>query len=148
MLPARPPYTLASPAFPFRALAELAGRAPVGGERETVLGCFVGARLAVSVIGPPPLGAEARAARAAAARAWYAALTLPAVTRIPFARLVDATAAGGADDVAAALDVVASVAAPMLDGGARGELEQLAAALRGPPPGPPPAVAPGPLPGA
>ena len=130
MLPTPPRYSLVTPSFPFRALAALAGRAPAGPEREVALGCYMAARLAAGALAPPRFGAEGRAARAAAARGWFAALAVPAATRIPFARLVEATAGGSAEEVAATLAAVATVTAGSLDGGARAELEQLVGALR------------------
>src|SRR5690349_12491010 len=44
--PTAPPYALSSPAFRFRALAVLAGRAPLGGQREVALATYLAARLA------------------------------------------------------------------------------------------------------
>jgi hypothetical protein len=130
MRPTLPPYSLAAPSFPFRALAALAGRVPAGPEREVVLGCYMAARLAAGALPPARIGAEGRAARAAAARGWFAALAVPATTRIPFARLVDATVGGSAEAVAATLAAVVAVTASALDEGARAELEQLVQALR------------------
>jgi len=43
---AAPPYALAPTSFRFPALAALAGRAPLGGQREVVLAAYVVARLA------------------------------------------------------------------------------------------------------
>lgn len=93
MAPALPPYALAVPSFRFRALAALAGRAVLGGPREVVLACFVGARLATALVrgAEPALSDEVRAARASGARTWLGAIALPASTRVPLARLIDAT---------------------------------------------------------
>ena len=93
MAPALPPYALAVPSFRFRALAALAGRAVLGGPREVVLACFVGARLAAALVrgAEPALTDEVRAARASGARTWLGAIALPASTRVPLARLIDAT---------------------------------------------------------
>jgi hypothetical protein len=90
---ALPPYAIAAPAFRFRALAALCGRAPLGGPREVALACMIGARLAhVLVQEVPRIGDEARAVRATAARAWLASAALPAGARAPMARLYDSTA--------------------------------------------------------
>src|SRR5688500_148699 len=62
-----PPYALTTPSFEFPALASLAGRAPMGGEREVALACLVVARLAA---GASALTSEVRGARAAAAKVW------------------------------------------------------------------------------
>jgi hypothetical protein len=122
-------YALAAPVMPFPALAALAGRSPLGGGREVVISAFVVARLAASALPPAPLAIELRAARAARARAWLAAVAMPASTRGPLTRLIDAT---GRDDTAVlrsmllgAIDAVART----LDAPSRGELNALVAHL-------------------
>jgi hypothetical protein len=124
-----PPYALAQPAFLFPALAQLAGRAPLGGAREVALAAFVAARLAAALLPPHALELDVRAGRAIAARPWLATLTLPATLRVPFARLVDATGQADAGLVATALERVQAGIAEHLDAPSRTELEQLARAL-------------------
>jgi hypothetical protein len=120
----RPPYALSAPPFRFPALAALAGRSQIGGDREVALAAFVTARLVVGVLPPNPLPAPARAARAAAGRQWLASLALPAAMRGPFTRLIDATAGAGDRTVlSAALRAVMDAAAPALDAGSKNELE-------------------------
>lgn len=125
-----PPFALATPAFLFPALAQLAGRAPLGGAREVALACFVTARLAAGVLPPRELSAEVRRTRAASARSWLAALSLPAALRVPFARLADASGQDEREPIIAALERVAAGANEHLDAPARAELEALARALR------------------
>lgn len=95
MIPAAPlpPYALATPVFRFRALASLAGRAPLGGPRELAIACFIGARLAAALTPGSTLPHDdaTRAARATGARAWLASAALPAPTRASVARLFDTT---------------------------------------------------------
>jgi hypothetical protein len=119
----RPPYALSAPPFRFPALAALAGRGQLGGDREVALAAFVAARLVVGVLPPNALAAPARAARAAAGRHWLASLALPAAMRGPLARLVDATAGNDRQALAAALRTAIDAVAPALDGAARSELE-------------------------
>jgi hypothetical protein len=128
-----PPYALATPAFPLRALAALAARAPLGGEREVALACFVAGRLGLALLPPATLTAELRQARATGARLWFASLTLPASTRIPFARVVDTSAdcaetanIGFADALETLLDAVSQYLEPA----SRAELAAVALALR------------------
>ena len=128
---ARPPFALATPQFLCPALAQLAGRAPLGGGREVVLACFVGTRLAATLLPEHALPAATRLARAGATRTWLATLSLPAALRIPCARLVDASAGDDAEVLAAALERVTSLAAEQLDQPARAEMESLARAIRG-----------------
>ena len=127
-----PPYSLAAPTFRFRALASLAGRAPLGGEREMALASLMAARLADGLLLEVPLSAAARAGRAAGARLWCSTLTLPAAARVPLARVVDATEDGARAQVAEALLAFAAMAGPVLDGASRTELADLVALLRAP----------------
>jgi hypothetical protein len=126
------PYALVTPSFPFRHLAALAGRAPIGGAREVALGCFVAARLAAER-GPAAaeLSDEARQARAAGAKSWLGTLTLPAAVRSPLAKCIESSAKGSATAVAREVAAVRSACASYLDASSRAELEALAEALGG-----------------
>ena len=119
----RAPYALSAPPFRFPALAALAGRGQIGGDREVALAAFVTARLVVGVLPPNPLSAPARATRAVAGRQWLASLALPAAMRGPFGRLIDATGGTDRTAVAAALRAAIDAAAPALDAGSKNELE-------------------------
>lgn len=133
------PLSLEPVHFPFRALAGFSARAPLGGSRELGIACFVAGRLASELLASDPLPPAVRATRATSARAWMAAMALPAALRVPLARLVDASgapAAPGPDGDAATRSRAASAAAALsvackghLDGPGRAELEQLARAL-------------------
>ncbi|HWZ58057.1 MAG TPA: hypothetical protein VNW46_03690 [Gemmatimonadaceae bacterium] len=123
MFATRPPYALSAPPFRFPALAALAGRGQIGGDREVALAAFVAARLVVGVLPPNPLPAPARIARAAAGRHWLASLSLPPMVRAPFIRLVDATAGTDREALAAALRSAIDASSPALDLPARNELE-------------------------
>ena len=120
----RPPYAVRETPFRFPALAALAGRGQIGGDREVALAFFQTARLVVGVLPPNALPAPARAARATAARQWLSALALPTALRMPFMRLADATAATSAD-VRPAMRTVIDAAGPTLDPPSRAELERL-----------------------
>jgi hypothetical protein len=123
--PTLPPYALAAPRFPFRALAALAGRSPLGGEREVALATLLAARLVMGALPPQPLPQGVRATRANGARAWLASLALPAALRQAFARLVDATAAADRETLEPALRAVIDVTNPLLDAGANAELHEV-----------------------
>jgi hypothetical protein len=123
------PYALAAPVFAFRALAALAGRAPLGGPRETAIATLIAARLVVGFLEPFPLLQPLRKARADAAKLWLSSVTLPATIRTPIVKLIDATSGEDRRLVAQALGKVTDVTAPQLDRGARSELERLAARL-------------------
>ncbi|MFL5560016.1 MAG: hypothetical protein ACJ79K_00945 [Gemmatimonadaceae bacterium] len=124
-----PPYALAPTPFRFRALAALAGRAPLGGGRETALASFVVARLAVGCLAGSTLTTEDRSTRAAAARTWIASLALPAPLRAPLVKVIESTRHESRSAVAVAIVTVADVAASYLDAPALDELRVLAAEL-------------------
>jgi hypothetical protein len=121
-----PPYALAAPTFRFPALASLAGRRPLGGERETALAVFLGAHLASGALPPTSLPTTLRAKRASAGKSWLGALVLPAALRSLVSKLLEAS---GRDDVLAlsqAVSAVADGAEKILDAASRRELEALA----------------------
>lgn len=122
------PYALAPTPFPFPALAALAGRTTLGGPREVALACLVAARLA-SGVRAPSLPADERATRATGARSWLGALAVPAAVRTAVLKVAEATAGDSPEAVATALGKVMEVTAGQVDGGARLELQRLAASL-------------------
>ena len=125
----QPPYGLATVTFRYRALAALASRAPIGPARDVALAWFVCARLLEGTLGSHPLSDPARAARAAATKAWIASAGIPTGSRVPLAKLVDACGVQGAPDrpkiVKAAVEALRATA-EHLDPQARSELEQFA----------------------
>jgi hypothetical protein len=124
------PYALAAPVFPFRHLASLAGRAPIGGAREVALACFVAARLAADRgLGDVAIPPAARSARCAGAKAWLGTLALPAPVRSSAAQCVEMSAGGGTHDLARAMRDLSTASAPFLDPGSRAELDAVAAVL-------------------
>ena len=118
------------PPFPFRALAALTARASLGGQRETALGCLLGARLAAGALPPYRLTAEQRRVRAADAQGWLATLAPPAEARAALTRLLDASAAPtpAPRALAAALLEAVAASAAALDEPSRAELLAAAAA--------------------
>lgn len=124
------PYGLEPLAYPFPALAALAGRLPLGGGREVALAAMLVARLALGLRGPELMNAPDRVARAASSKVWLASLALPSSTRVPFARCVDATA-NTAVHVVGALRGLIAATAQHLDGPAVSELETLTRQLAG-----------------
>jgi hypothetical protein len=122
------PFGLEPIAFPFPALAALAGRLPLGGGREVALAALTCARLASGAAGSDPLAPPDRAARATAAKVWLASVALPTPIRVPFARCIDATA-GSSSSIAASLRALIAAATNYLDGSSIEELERLARQL-------------------
>jgi hypothetical protein len=122
-------FALATPVFPFRALAALAAKAPLGGARETALATLIASRLVAGTLAPVVLSAPARRKRADAAKLWLSAVALPAPVRTAVGRLVDLSASDDPEAIVAGIANVTEVTAPYLDRHARLELERLAARL-------------------
>jgi hypothetical protein len=124
----QPPYGLAPVPFRFAALAALAGRAPLGGQREVALATYLSVRLADDVITERGLSQPVRTERAGHARTWLSTLALPAAIRPALVRLIDASATEAAAAGQAVRGVMA-VTAGFLDDPARLELDHLATLL-------------------
>lgn len=122
------PYALEPLRFPFPALAALSGRLPLGGGREVALAALLVARLTQGVLPEEGLSVADRTTRAAAAKVWLASLALPAPTRTPFVRGVDASVATPLIAAGALRSLIAAINAH-LDGAAVQELERLARQL-------------------
>jgi hypothetical protein len=131
MLAAKPPYALASTSFRFAALASLAGRAPLGGQREVALAVYLAARLAHDALPDRCISSDTRKERASSARHWLSMLALPTPSlRSSVAKLIDASA-GAPVDASDAIENVMAVTAQYLEPAARSELDHLAKALAG-----------------
>src|SRR5689334_16018498 len=121
----QPPYALEPTPFRFPALASLAGRAPLGGEREIALATYLAARLAHDALAEREIAQEIRAERAANAKTWLSTLALPPSTRAALAALMDASGTSG-NGVAPAIRGVLEATTNRLDRASRTELERLA----------------------
>lgn len=115
--------------FRFPALAALAGRRPLGGEREVVLAALVCAHLVVGVLPEHALPTDTRARRTTAARAWLATMALPAAARAPVARVIDACGRDDPSAVQQTLRALIDGIGRSLDAAARRELERLGTQL-------------------
>jgi hypothetical protein len=90
------------------------------------------ARLAIGFHPTNPLSLGARRSRAAGARVWFSTLTLPAATRAPIARFVDAAESDDPALVGNALADVAKALGALLDVPSRAELSGIVKALAAP----------------
>jgi hypothetical protein len=116
--------------FPFPALAAMAGRAALGGPRETALACLLVGRLVADACDRgASLSSDLRRARASGARHWLASASLPAPARAALIRLAEATGGDLRAPIQAALDSVTAVTANQLEPAARLELSKLAQAI-------------------
>jgi hypothetical protein len=125
-----PPYSINTPAFRFRGLAALAGRSPLGGDREVVLATLMAARCASSCLPPDSLSAEVRQARADRTAKWLGSMAIPAEVRSAAGCVIAASAAGADATLAEAIEALIDAATPALDRGARAELEQVVQGVR------------------
>lgn len=125
-----PPYALSGTEFPFRALALLAGRAPLGGAREAAMATLLAARMAEGMVAPLHLPSAARRLRAEAAKHWLSSVSLGGPVRAAVSRVFEISATEDPGLAAMAIGRVTEVTAPHLDRGARLELERLVARLR------------------
>ena len=125
VIPTQPPYALAPTPFRFPALASLAGRAPLGGDREVVRATYLAARLAHDALADRGIAQPVRAERAVHAKSWLATLSLPASIRPALAKLMDASGGDG-KAVGAALRAVIGATSSRLDPPGRAELNRLA----------------------
>ena len=128
MIASLPPYAVRPTQFRFPALAALAGRAAIGGQREVALATYMAARLADDLLPEHELEPAVREERAGAAKHWLSSVVLPAQVRPMLVRLVEASNVGRAAAAAAVRGVI-TVTASHLDKAARSELDQLAEAL-------------------
>jgi hypothetical protein len=76
-----PRFALTAPAFRFRSLAALSARAPLGGDRETVVACLQLARLCAGLLPPYELTREQLIDRTENTRQWLASLAVPSGVR-------------------------------------------------------------------
>jgi len=120
-----PPFALSSPVFRFRALASLAGRAPLGGPREVALATYLVARLVDDCLPEKLLQATAREERSTAARGWLANIALPTPVRTALTKLAEATS-HSIDDIEPMLASVITTTSSYLDAAAHTELDRLA----------------------
>lgn len=128
MQPNQPPYAVPPTEFRFPALAALAGRAQLGGDREVAIAMYLAARLVQDSVGAARLSEAARAERATNAKTWLSSFTLPAAVRSAIARLIESTA-GDAASVVDDLRAGVASARTYLDIQSQAELERLAKSI-------------------
>jgi hypothetical protein len=115
--------------FRFPALAALAGRAPIGGQREVALAVYVAARLADDAVPDRALPTSIRAERATGARNWLASATLPQTVRAPLMKLIVRSAGDDSGATGGAVRAVLAAATTHLSPAVRSELTTLATSL-------------------
>jgi hypothetical protein len=76
-----PRYTLATPAFRFRALTALSGRAALGGDRETLVACIQLGRLCAGILPPYEMSRDMTVERTENTKQWLSSLAVPSGIR-------------------------------------------------------------------
>ncbi len=125
-------YALICPEFRFKAVLALAGRAPIGGEREIALACLQVARLCTGLLPPYALTTEVMVLRAENTRQWLSAVAIPQGMRTVAARILEALAGSDRARVAKGLADLVSAAAVQLDEASRTEMDGLIQELSAP----------------
>lgn len=124
-----PPYSLEPVQFSLPAIADAAGSAALGGDREMALATFMVARLMLATLPPAPLSQSERAVRADRTRNWLSALAMPQPARMALLRCIDASVGAGLE-AAASLRELGQVLTGHLTSTALRELTALADQLR------------------
>lgn len=125
----RAPYSLDPNSFPLPALAALAGRAPLGGQREMALACFVVGRLIASAIAEGTSASEQGRERLQGLKHWLGSAALPVPLKQALAKAAECASQGDRTGAKSALDSVMTVTANQLDPAARLELARLSQAI-------------------
>lgn len=120
-----PPYAVPPTEFRFPALAALAGRAQLGGDREVALALYLTARLVHDTAGAAGLSDSARVDRAATAKTWISNFALPAAIKPAIVHLIESTA-GNSATLADELRALVASARSYLDIQSQTELDRLA----------------------
>jgi hypothetical protein len=76
-----PRFALATPAFRFRSLTAAAGRAALGGDRETLIACLQLGRLCAGILPPYELSREVTLERTENTKQWLASIAVPSGIR-------------------------------------------------------------------
>jgi hypothetical protein len=76
-----PRFALATPVFRFRSLTAAAGRAALGGDRETLIACLQLGRLCAGILPPYELSREVTLERTENTKQWLASIAVPSGIR-------------------------------------------------------------------
>ena len=125
MIGQQPRFALATPVFRFRSLATLAGRAALGGDRETLLACLQIGRLCAGILRPYELSPETQAERIEGTKQWLASLAIPSGIRSTAFGIFGALAGQDRARTALAFEDLVKAAAAQLDEASRTELNQV-----------------------
>ncbi|MGI8401026.1 MAG: hypothetical protein ACR2NS_05395 [Gemmatimonadaceae bacterium] len=126
-----PRFALATPTFRFRSLAALSGRAPLGGDRETLLACFQLGRLCAGILPPHELPREMTLERTEHTKQWLSSLAVPSGVRSTAFGVIGGLTGHDRARCAIAFEDLVKAAAGQLDEASRAELNALVQELAG-----------------
>jgi hypothetical protein len=128
-----PRYTLATPAFRFRALTALSGRAALGGDRETLVACLQLGRLCAGILPPYEMSREMTVERTENTKQWLSSLAVPSGIRSTVFGIFGALNGFDRARCAIAFTDLVKAASGQLDEASRAELAVLLQELSAPP---------------
>jgi len=128
-----PRYALATPAYRFRALTALSGRASLGGDRETLVACIQLGRLCAGILPPYEMTREIILERTENTKQWLSSLAVPSGIRSTAFGIFGALNGLDRARCAIAFTDLVKAASAQLDESARAELNALLTELSAPP---------------
>ena len=131
MLGQLPKFALVTPVFRFRSLAAAAGRASLGGDRETLLACLQLGRLCTGLLPPFELSRELTLERTENTKQWLSSLAIPSGVRSTAFGVIGGLTGHDRARLAEAFEDLVKAAPPHLDEAARVELTHLIQELAG-----------------
>ena len=134
MLGQLPKFALVTPTFRFRSLAAAAGRASLGGDRETLLATLQLGRLCAGMLPPFELTREQMLERTENTKQWLSSLAVPSGIRSTAFGVLGGITGHDRARVALAFEDLVKAVPAQLDEAARLELTHLMQELAGPSP--------------
>jgi len=126
-----PKFALVTPSFRFRSLAAAAGRASLGGDRETLLATLQLGRLCAGMLPPFELTREQTTERTENTKLWLSSLAVPSGIRSTAFGVIGAITGQDRARLAVAFEDLVKAAPAQLDEAARMELTHLIQELAG-----------------
>jgi hypothetical protein len=126
-----PKFALVTPSFRFRSLAAAAGRASLGGDRETLLACMQLGRLCAGMLPPYELTRELTLERTENTKQWLSSLAVPSGIRSTAFGILGGLTGHDRARLAEAFEDLVKAAPAQLDEAARIELTHLIQELAG-----------------
>jgi len=120
-----PRFALATPVFRFRSLTAAAGRAALGGDRETLVACLQLGRLCAGILPPYELSREITLERTENTRQWLSSLAVPSGVRSTAFGVIGGLTGHDRARCALAFEDLVKAAFSQLDESSRAELNGL-----------------------